>query len=73
MRLALGGVGTKPWRARRAEAALVGLPANEVSFQRAAVAELQGAVVREYNAFKVEMARRAIVRGLVQSQKGTQS
>ena len=63
VRLALGGVGTKPWRARRAEAALVGGPASEAAFRRAAAAELEDAVVREHNAFKVELARRAIVRG----------
>ena len=73
VRLALGGVGTKPWRARRAEAALVGGPANEAAFRRAAAAELEGAVVREHNAFKVELAQRAIVRGLVHSLNGRQS
>src|SRR3954451_19344144 len=55
VRLALGGVGTKPWRARRAEAALVGGPADPAAFRRAAAAELQDAVVREHNAFKVEL------------------
>jgi xanthine dehydrogenase YagS FAD-binding subunit len=73
VRLALGGVGTKPWRARRAEAALVGGPADEASFRRAAAVELEGAVVREHNAFKVELAQRAMVRGLVQSLNGRQS
>ena len=73
VRLALGGVGTKPWRARRAEAALLGGPADEAAFRRAADAELEGAVVREHNAFKVELAQRAIVRGLIQSLNGRQS
>jgi xanthine dehydrogenase YagS FAD-binding subunit len=73
VRIALGGVGTKPWRARRAEAALVGQPADEASFRRAAEAELADAVVREHNAFKVELAQRAIVRGLVHSLQGRQS
>ena len=41
VRLALGGVGTKPWRARRAEAALVGGPADEAAFRRAAAVELE--------------------------------
>jgi xanthine dehydrogenase YagS FAD-binding subunit len=72
VRLALGGVGTKPWRARRAEAVLVGGPADEASFRRAAAAELEGAVVREHNAFKVELAQRAIVRALVRSRDGRQ-
>jgi xanthine dehydrogenase YagS FAD-binding subunit len=73
VRLALGGVATKPWRARRAEAELVGRPANGESFARAAAAELQGAVVQEHNAFKVELAERAIVRALEQSRNGRQS
>jgi xanthine dehydrogenase YagS FAD-binding subunit len=73
VRLALGGVGTKPWRARRAETALVGGAANEASFRRAAAVELEDAVVREHNAFKVELAQRAIVRGLIHSLKGRQS
>jgi xanthine dehydrogenase YagS FAD-binding subunit len=73
VRLALGGVGTKPWRARRAEAELVGGPADEAAFRRAAAVELEGAVVREHNAFKVELAQRAIVRGLVHSLNGRQS
>ena len=63
-RLAFGGVATKPWRARRAEAALVGAPADEASFRRAAAAELEAAVVRRHNAFKVELATRAAVRAL---------
>jgi len=69
-RLALGGVGTKPWRARRAEALLVGERADETSFRRAAAAELEPAAVREHNAFKVELAQRAAVRGLVHSLNG---
>jgi xanthine dehydrogenase YagS FAD-binding subunit len=67
VRLALGGVGTKPWRARRAEAALVGAPANAASFRRAAAAELEAARVRRHNAFKVELATRAAVRALTQA------
>ncbi|WP_433285329.1 FAD binding domain-containing protein [Pseudonocardia sp. CA-142604] len=64
VRLALGGVGTIPWRARRAEAQLIGAPATTTSFADAAAAELRLAVVREHNAFKVPLAQRAIVRGL---------
>ena len=64
VRLALGGVGTKPWRARNAEAALLGQPASEESFAAAARAELAQATPREQNAFKVELAQRAIVRAL---------
>ena len=73
VRLALGGVGTKPWRARRAEAELVGGPASEAAFRRAAAAELEAADVREHNAFKVELARRAIVRGLSHCTNGRSS
>lgn len=69
-RLAWGGVGTKPWRARRAEAALVGGPADRDAFRRAAAVELEGAVVREHNAFKVELALRATVRALTQLLRG---
>jgi xanthine dehydrogenase YagS FAD-binding subunit len=64
VRLALGGVGTKPWRARRAEAALLGRPAGEGSFAEAARQELAQATPRWQNAFKVGLAQRAIVRAL---------
>jgi xanthine dehydrogenase YagS FAD-binding subunit len=70
VRLALGGVGTKPWRARRAEAQLIGTPATAESFAQAAAAELSTAVVHEHNAFKVELAQRVIVRGLTQAMNG---
>ena len=65
VRLALGGVGTKPWRARRAEASLLGQPATEASFTEAARQELALATPRPLNAFKVELAQRAIVRALM--------
>jgi xanthine dehydrogenase YagS FAD-binding subunit len=70
VRLALGGVGTKPWRARRAEAELNGAPATAKQFAVAAAAELEQAEVREYNPFKVELARRAVVRGLTHAMNG---
>jgi xanthine dehydrogenase YagS FAD-binding subunit len=73
VRLALGGVGTKPWRARRAEALLLGAPARAASFLAAAQAELQAAVTRRDNAFKVELAERAIVRGLTRAVNGESS
>jgi xanthine dehydrogenase YagS FAD-binding subunit len=72
VRLALGGVGTKPWRARRAEAALIGGPADEASFRRAAAVEMEDAVAREHNGFKVELAQRTVVRALVQSREERQ-
>jgi xanthine dehydrogenase YagS FAD-binding subunit len=64
VRLALGGVGTKPWRARRAEQQLVDAPAEHERFVRAAREELAAATPRELNAFKVGLAQRAIVRAL---------
>jgi xanthine dehydrogenase YagS FAD-binding subunit len=64
VRLALGGVGTKPWRARRAEASLLGQPAGDASFAEAARQELTPAEPRPLNAFKVELAQRAIIRAL---------
>ena len=64
VRLALGGVATKPWRARRAEQLLAGQPATRESFARAAREELAPATPRGLNAFKVELAQRAMVRAL---------
>lgn len=64
IRVAIGGVGTKPWRSHEAEAALTGKPANEASFRAAATAALAGAHPRTENAFKVELARRCLVRAL---------
>jgi xanthine dehydrogenase YagS FAD-binding subunit len=60
-RIALGGVAHKPWRARRAEAALTGHPATEDSFRRAADDELALAEPLPGNEFKVELTRRTIV------------
>ncbi|TFZ04519.1 FAD binding domain-containing protein [Ramlibacter rhizophilus] len=74
-RLALGGVAHKPWRDPAAEALLVGQPAKEASFARAADALLQGAVPQGAgegsNAFKIPLARRAIVRALALATAGT--
>ncbi len=63
-RVALGGVGTRPWRSREAEQVLIGQPADEVRFKAAAAAALKGAKPRVHNAFKVELARRTLVRAL---------
>jgi xanthine dehydrogenase YagS FAD-binding subunit len=73
VRLALGGVGTRPWRARRAEQSLVGAPATREAFAAAADAELAPAVTRPGNAFKVELSKRAIVRGLIEAMSGSGS
>jgi xanthine dehydrogenase YagS FAD-binding subunit len=61
VRLALGGVGAKPWRAREAERMLLGGPADEAAYRRAAEAELAAATVRPGNAFKVTLATSTIV------------
>jgi xanthine dehydrogenase YagS FAD-binding subunit len=61
VRLALGGVAHKPWRATRAEDALRGMPATEDSFRQAAEAELADARPHEGNAFKVPMTRNTVV------------
>ncbi len=55
-RVALGGVGTKPWRAWEAEAALRGRPASAAAFEQAADAALHGAVPRSQNGFKIDLA-----------------
>ena len=60
VRLALGGVAPKPWRAAKAEAALRGKPATAASFRNAAEAELADAAPLAHNAFKVELAKRTI-------------
>jgi xanthine dehydrogenase YagS FAD-binding subunit len=61
VRIALGGVAHKPWRARVAEDALRGGPATEAAFLAAAEAELAAAAPLRDNAFKVPMARGALV------------
>jgi xanthine dehydrogenase YagS FAD-binding subunit len=64
VRIALGGVGTKPWRSPEAEAALVGQPANPASFRMAAEAALRPARPQSQNEFKIELARRCLAHGL---------
>jgi xanthine dehydrogenase YagS FAD-binding subunit len=63
-RVAMGGVGTKPWRSKEAEQALQGREANEHTFRAAAEAALKSAKPLRDNAFKVELAKRAVVRAL---------
>jgi xanthine dehydrogenase YagS FAD-binding subunit len=62
--VALGGVGTKPWRAPDAEAALNNQPATEDVFRRAAEAALANAKPQSQNGFKVELAKRCLVHAL---------
>jgi xanthine dehydrogenase YagS FAD-binding subunit len=71
-RLALGGVGTIPWRAREAEAVLTGAPANDQSFRAAAEAAIRDPFTVPGTAFKVELTRRTIVR-VLQTVSGAQS
>jgi xanthine dehydrogenase YagS FAD-binding subunit len=65
-RIALGGVGTKPWRAHEAEHSLVGKSATPATFAAAAEIALRGAVTHKHNAFKVALAKRTLVRALAQ-------
>jgi xanthine dehydrogenase YagS FAD-binding subunit len=61
-RLGLGGIATRPWRAFDAEGFLTGRPASDKTFRDAAEIALTGAVAREHNQFKIELAKRTIVR-----------
>jgi xanthine dehydrogenase YagS FAD-binding subunit len=63
-RVVLGGVATKPWRAPEAEHVLHGATADEPTLRAAAEAAMQGATPLRHNAFKIELAKRAIVRAL---------
>ena len=66
-RVALGGVAHKPWRSAEAEAALRGQPATSASFAKAADVLLRGAKGYGHNDFKIDLARRGIVRALTQA------
>lgn len=70
-RLALGGVAHKPWRDTAVEDMLSGQRADANVFEAAADHLLREAVGRHHNAFKIELARRAIVRALAQAANGT--
>jgi xanthine dehydrogenase YagS FAD-binding subunit len=63
-RIALGGVGTKPWRSTQAEALLMDAAVGERAFRMAAEAALSDALPRSENGFKVELARRCLVQAL---------
>lgn len=64
-RVALGGVGTKPWRSPEAEKVLTGAPATEATFRAAAAAALRGARPQDDNRFKVELAQNTLVQALM--------
>jgi len=68
-RLALGGVAHRPWRSTEVEAALVGKKADEATYREAAEIALHGAQTYKDNAFKVELAKRTIVRVLTTVEK----
>src|SRR5205085_9918609 len=63
-RIALGGVAHRPWRASKAESELVGKNPNEKTFRDAAETELAAAKGYKHNSFKIDLAKRAIVRAL---------
>ena len=64
VRVALGGVGTKPWRSREAEQALEGATLTESSFRSAAEAALKDARPQTQNGFKIELAKRCLTHAL---------
>ncbi len=66
-RLALGGVAHKPWRNAASEALLLGAPLQRASFEKAAEAMVEGAQGLSHNTFKIQLARRAVVRALEQA------
>jgi xanthine dehydrogenase YagS FAD-binding subunit len=70
-RIALGGVAHKPWRVEAAEALLQGQKPDRAAFAKTAGALLQGASGFAHNNFKIELARRTIVRALEQAAAGT--
>ena len=63
-RIAMGGVGTKPWRSTEAEGELTDQPATEATFRKAADAALRDAKPQSQNGFKVELAKRCLVHAL---------
>jgi xanthine dehydrogenase YagS FAD-binding subunit len=63
-RLAMGGVAHKPWRLTAAEQALVGQPATEETFRRAAAVAMQGAKAFKHNEYKLRLGPNAIIQAL---------
>ena len=66
-RIALGGVGTKPWRSLEAERSLQGKPATAITFRAAAEAALHAAKPQSQNGFKIELAKRCLTHALTQA------
>jgi len=67
IRVAMGGVGTKPWRSVEAEKALMGKVATPANFRAAAEAALQEAKPQSENGFKVELAKRCLIHAMGQA------
>lgn len=67
VRVALGGVGTVPWRSHEAERALMGKAATPANFRSAAEVALHGARPQSQNAFKIELAKRCLTHALIQT------
>lgn len=63
-RIAMGGVGTKPWRAMEAERALKGATLTPQNMEKAAAVAMQGAKAYRHNAYKIALGQQAIVRNL---------
>ncbi len=63
-RIVLGGVATKPWRCQDSEKILIGKPVSAAAFAQAAAAAVAGAMPHKHNKFKVELAKRSVVRAL---------
>ena len=64
VRVALGGLAHKPWRATKAEHELTGKKLNDTVLRKSADAELHDAQGYEHNTFKIELAKRCIVRAV---------
>jgi xanthine dehydrogenase YagS FAD-binding subunit len=69
-RIALGGVGTKPWRSPEAESALVGQPANDATFRKAGEAAMRDAKPQSENAFKIKLAKLCLAYALQTATRG---
>ena len=70
LRLALGGVAHKPWRDREVEAGMIGRSATVEHFRQVATDVMRNARGRSHNTFKIELAKRAIVRALTTARQG---
>jgi xanthine dehydrogenase YagS FAD-binding subunit len=70
VRIAMGGVGTKPWRSPEAEAVLTGKPATAGNFRQAAEAALRNAKPQSENKFKIELAKRCLTHALQTAANG---